>query len=145
DAWRRHIAWVPQRPHLFASSIADNIRLGRPDAELADVGRAAVAAGLAPLLARMPDGLDTVLGQDRAGRSAGEPQRGAHAWPFPRDAPLLLLDEPTANLDGRTEAEVLDAVARLSVGRTVVLVAHRPALLTLADRVVDLGRVPVAA
>ncbi len=145
DVWRRHLAWVPQRPHLFASSVADNIRLGQPDASLADVGQAAAAAGLSPLLDRLPDGLDTVLGQDGAGLSAGERQRVAVARAFLRDAPLLLLDEPTANLDGRTEAEVLDAVARLSAGRTVVLVAHRPALLSVADRVVDLTGAPVPA
>jgi thiol reductant ABC exporter CydD subunit len=140
DAWRRRIAWVPQRPHLFASSVADNIRLGRPEAGLGDVRHAAAMAGLGELLDRLPSGLDTVLGQDGAGLSAGERQRVALARAFLRDAPLLLLDEPTANLDGRTEADVLDAVSRLAAGRTVVLVAHRPALLSLADRVVDLTR-----
>jgi thiol reductant ABC exporter CydD subunit len=144
-AWRRRIAWVPQRPHLFASSVADNIRLGRPEAGQSDVRRAAGAAGLGDLLDRLPRGLDTVLGQDGAGLSAGERQRVALARAFLRDAPLLLLDEPTANLDGRTEADVLDAVSRLAAGRTVVLVAHRPALLTIADRLVDLttAEVPV--
>jgi thiol reductant ABC exporter CydD subunit len=145
DAWRRRLAWVPQRPYLFASSVADNIRLGRPDANLADVRHAAAAAGLSRLADRLPNGLDTVLGQDGAGLSAGERQRIAVARAFLRDAPLLLLDEPTANLDGRTEADVLNSVARLSAGRTVVLVAHRPALLSLADRVVDLARAPVPA
>ena len=84
-----------------------------------------------------------MLGDDGAGLSAGERQRVALARAFLRDAPLLLLDEPTANLDGQTEESVLDAVRRLMVGRTVLIVAHRPSLLALADRVVDLA--PVAA
>ena len=87
-----------------------------------------------------PPGLETVLGHDGAGLSAGERQRVALARAFVRDAPLLLLDEPTANLDGRTEESVLVAVRRLMVGRTVVIVAHRPSLLALADRVVHLIR-----
>jgi thiol reductant ABC exporter CydD subunit len=145
DAWRRHIAWMPQRPHLFASSVADNIRLGKPGATEAEVERAAAAADLGRLIARLPDGLHTILGQDGAGLSAGERQRVALARVFIRDAPLLLLDEPTANLDGKTEAEVVQAVRRLAAGRTVILVAHRPALLALADRVVDLAMSEVPA
>ncbi len=87
-----------------------------------------------------------MLGERGAGLSAGERQRVALARAFVRDAPLLLLDEPTANLDGDTEREVLDAVRRLAAGRTVILAAHRPALLALADRVVWIdGGVAVAA
>ena len=88
-----------------------------------------------------PDGLDTVLGDRGAGLSVGERQRVALARAFLRDAPLLLLDEPTANLDGATEDEVLAALRRLMRGRSVVLVAHRPALVELADRVIELDRV----
>jgi thiol reductant ABC exporter CydD subunit len=138
DAWRRQIAWVPQHPHLFAGTIADNIRLGHRGASVTRVGRAVADAGLSDLVRRLPRGLDTVLGERGAGLSAGERQRVALARAFLRDAPLLLLDEPTANLDGETETEVLQAVQRLSAGRTAVLVAHRPALLAMADRVVDL-------
>jgi ATP-binding cassette subfamily C protein CydCD len=89
-------------------------------------------------VAELRDGVETRLGHDGAGLSAGERQRLALARAFVRDAPLLLLDEPTANLDGRTEEEVLVAVRRLMAGRTVVIVAHRPSLLALADRVVRL-------
>ena len=111
------MAWVPQRPHLFARSIADNVRLGRPDATDDQVRRRAIAdAGLDEVVARLPDGIETVLGHDGAGLSAGERQRVALARAFVRDAPLLLLDEPTANLDGRTEAGVLAAVRRLMAG-----------------------------
>lgn len=144
DAWRERVAWVPQRPHLFAASLEENIRLGRPDAPAAEVARAVEAAGLADLVAGLPQGLATVLGEGGAGLSAGERQRVALARAFLRDAPLLLLDEPTASLDGGTEAQVLDAVRRLAAGRTVVLVAHRPALVALADRVTGLAVAAVA-
>ncbi len=145
DAWRANVGWVPQRPHLFARSIADNIRLGRPDADDTAVRAAIDDAGLDEVVARLPAGPETVLGHDGAGLSAGERQRVALARAFVRDAPLLLLDEPTANLDGRTEESVLAAVRRLMVGRTVVIVAHRPSLLAMADRVVHLAPVGGAA
>jgi ATP-binding cassette subfamily C protein CydCD len=145
EAWRSQLAWVPQRPHLFASSIAENVRLGRSDASAKEVNAAILAAGLADAVADLPNGLQTMLGDRGAGLSAGERQRVALARAFLRDAPLLLLDEPTASLDGQTEDDVLDAVRRLSQGRTVVLVSHRPALFALADRVMSLARVEVAA
>jgi thiol reductant ABC exporter CydD subunit len=145
DAWRARIAWMPQRPHLLAASIAENVRLARNDATAQEVWAAIHAAGLADVVASLPRGLDTVLGERGAGLSAGERQRLALARAFLRDSSLLLLDEPTANLDGQTEQEVLQALRRLSRGRTVVLVAHRPALLALADRVLSLAPVEVAA
>ncbi len=144
DAWRARLAWMPQRPHLLACSIAENVRLGRQDASEEELAAALAAAGLSDVVAGLPDGLDTVLGERGAGLSAGERQRVALARAFLRDAPLLLLDEPTANLDGQTEQQVLEAIQRLSTGRTVILVAHRPALLGMADRVVDLGRAPAS-
>ena len=145
EAWRSQLAWVPQRPHLFASSIAENIRLGRSNASSAEVQVAISAAGLDDVVANLPRGIETMLGDRGAGLSAGERQRIALARAFLRDAPLLLLDEPTASLDGQTEDEVLDAVSRLSQGRTVVLVSHRPTLFALADRVLSLDRLEVAA
>jgi thiol reductant ABC exporter CydD subunit len=140
DAWRSRLAWVPQHPHVFAATIADNIRLGRRDARPEDVVEAVSAAGLTGLIGRLPEGLDTRIGEGGAGLSAGERQRVGLARAFLRDAPLLLLDEPTANLDGETEAEIVEAVRRLGRDRTVLMVAHRPALIALADRVVDLSR-----
>jgi ATP-binding cassette, subfamily C, bacterial CydCD len=138
DGWRSRLAWVPQRPHLFATSISENVRLGRADAPPHDVARAVTHAGLDDVVARLPEGLDTRLGERGAGLSAGERQRVALARAFLRNAPLLLLDEPTANLDGPTEEGVLRAVRRLVIGRTVLVVAHRPALIEMADRVVSL-------
>jgi len=145
DAWRARVSWLPQRPHLFAASIAENIRLARPEATTDQVWDAVVAAGLGDVVARQPDGLDTLLGDHGAGLSVGERQRVALARAFVRDAPLLLLDEPTANLDGATEDEVLATLRGLVRGRTVLIVAHRPALVELADRVVELGRSTVTA
>ena len=138
DSWRARIGWVPQRPHLFARTVADNVRIGRPDASDTEVADALEAAGLAVAVRRLPRGVETVLGDRGAGLSAGERQRLALARAFVRDVPLLVLDEPTASLDAETETEVLGAVRRLTEGRTALVVAHRPALVALADRVVVL-------
>ncbi|HTA33214.1 MAG TPA: thiol reductant ABC exporter subunit CydD [Solirubrobacteraceae bacterium] len=145
DAWRAALAWVPQRPHLFQASIAENVRLGRSNAGTGEVRDAIAAAGLSATVRRLPDGVDTVLGAQGAGLSAGERQRLALARAFLRDAPLLVLDEPTANLDGQTEQELVEAIVTLSRGRTVVLVAHRPALVAVAHKVVSLALVGVPA
>lgn len=151
ERWRERIAWVPQRPHLFAGTIAENVRLARPGADDSAVTAALRDAGAYDFVAAQPDGAGTLLGEDGAGLSAGQRQRLALARAFLADRPVLLLDEPTASLDGETEAGIVEAVRRLAVGRTVLLVVHRPALLAVADRVVTLapagvaGRMPDAA
>jgi ATP-binding cassette subfamily C protein CydD len=144
-AWRRRIAWVPQRAHLFADTLAGNVRLGAPLASGEAVRAAVRDAALTDVVAALPDGLETKLGERGHGLSSGQRQRVALARAFLRDAPLLLLDEPTARLDGASESAVLAATHRLVTGRTALLVAHRPALLAGADRIVRVvdGRLSV--
>lgn len=144
ERWRERVAWVPQRPHLFAGTVAENVRLARPGADDSAVMAALRDAGAYDFVAALPEGARTLLGEDGAGLSAGQRQRLALARAFLADRPVLLLDEPTASLDGETEAGIVEAVRRLAVGRTVLLVVHRPALLAVADRVVTLTPAEVA-
>lgn len=139
EQWRERVAWVPQRPHLFAGTIAENVRLARPEASDEAVDEALRDAGAWEFVSALPQGARTPLGEGGVGLSAGQRQRLALARAFLADRPVLLLDEPTAALDGETEAAVVEAVRRLAVGRTVLLVVHRPALLAVADRVVPVG------
>jgi thiol reductant ABC exporter CydD subunit len=142
-AWRRLLAYVPQRPTLFRGSIADNIRLGDPSAGDADVRSAAELANADGIVARLPAGYETLVGDGGRQLSSGQTRRIALARAFLRDAPIVLLDEPTADLDPDSAAAVADAIERLGVGRTVLLVAHRPELAQRADRIVRLdgGRI----
>ncbi len=142
-AWRASLAWVPQRPHLFHGTIADNVRMARPDATDEAVMEALAAANAASFVASLPQGLATEVG-DAGGRfSGGQRQRLAIARAFLRDAPLLLLDEATSHQDEASEEAIADALDRLVVGRTVLLIAHRLRLAQRADRVavLDHGRV----
>ena len=131
-------AWVPQRPWLMPASVRDNVRLGRPDATDAEVWAALEQVRLAHHVATLPGGLDTVLAEDGASFSAGERARLALARVVVSDRPWVLLDEPTAHLDEETEQVVAETLVRLAVDRAVVVVAHRPSLVALADHVVAL-------
>ncbi|WP_197350399.1 thiol reductant ABC exporter subunit CydD [Streptomyces bathyalis] len=137
--WRRSVAWVPQDPHLFATSIADNIRLGSPDATDDQIHSAARAAEAHTFISALPDGYSTALTDRGQGLSAGQRQRIALARAHLKDVPVLLLDEPTARLDLAGEAALLTATDSLITGRTALVIAHRPALLAFADRVITLS------
>ena len=143
EDWRRQVAWVPQRPYLFNASVIENIRLGAPQATPDEVAYAARQAHAHDFITALPQGYNTVIGERGARLSGGQAQRIALARAFLRDAPFLLLDEATANLDSASEELVNDAIGRLVVGRTALIIAHRLHTVTRADRIIVLagGRV----
>ncbi len=139
DAWRARVAWVPQRTRLFSGTIAENIALPDPGADRDRILAAARAAGLDDLLRQLPDGLETGIGEGGRGLSAGQGQRIGLARAFLRDAPLVVLDEPTAHLDRATAAAVGETIVALAAGRTTLLITHDAALTERADHVVALA------
>ena len=145
QALARLTAWIGQRPVLFAGSIRDNIRFANPDATEAEVDDAARSARVTAFADALPLGLDTPIGEGGYGLSGGQAQRVAIARAFLKNAPLLLLDEPTAHLDGATEADVLDSLQRLSLGRTVILATHSSAAHAFGSRRLDLRNGRAAA
>jgi ATP-binding cassette subfamily B protein/subfamily B ATP-binding cassette protein MsbA len=140
---RARVGMVLQEPFLLPLSVAENISYGRPGAARDEIERAAVAANADAFIRALPRGYDTVVGERGATLSGGERQRLAIARAILKDAPILILDEPTASLDAATEAAVMGALARLAAGRTVIVIAHRLATVRRADRVavLDGGRV----
>jgi ATP-binding cassette subfamily C protein CydD len=142
-AWRRQVAWVSQKPALFYGTVADNIRLARPTATPDEVIWAARQAHAHEFVSRLPQGYDTLLGERGARLSGGQAQRLALARAFLQDAPLLLLDEATANLDPEVEQSIQEALERLLRGRAALIIAHRLHTIYRADRilVLDGGRV----
>jgi len=143
QALSRFTAWIGQRPVLFAGTIRDNIRFARPEASDAEIDAAAAAARVTEFAAGLPAGLDTPVGEGGFGLSGGQAQRVAIARAFLKDAPLLLLDEPTAHLDPTTEADVLDSLKRLAAGRTAIMASHSAAAHAFGGRRLDIagGRV----
>lgn len=137
---RTGIAWLGQRPYLFSGTVAENIALGRPESHELHVRRAALSAGLGGLLARLPEGLNTPVGEGGWGLSGGEAHRVALARTFLGRAPLVLLDEPTAHLDAASESAITEIIATLSRSATTILASHSPALLAICDRVITLYR-----
>jgi ATP-binding cassette, subfamily C, bacterial CydD len=138
-AWHEQLAWVPQRPTIFRGTVAENIRLGAGDASADEVCAAARLAGAHAFVSALPLGYETVVGDGGRPLSAGEGRRIALARAFLRDAPLLVLDEPTADLDPESEALVAAALERLRGERTILLITHREELARVADRAVVLA------
>jgi ATP-binding cassette subfamily B protein len=140
---RRQFAVVLQDSVLFSTSIAENIRYGRSDATDGEVGAAARAANAADFIDDLPAGYETLVGERGMRLSGGERQRIAVARAFLKDAPILILDEPTSSVDVRTEAGILEAMERLMKGRTTVMIAHRLGTLDICDMAIELdgGRI----
>lgn len=141
--WRRHLAWVPQNPRLFRGTLLDNIRLGAPEADLEAVRAAARRARAADFIEALSQGYESLVGERGLGLSGGQIQRVALARAFLRDAPLVILDEPTASLDPASEVLVQQGIDDLARGRALLVVAHRLKTVRGADRilVLDSGRV----
>ena len=125
EALRANIAYVPQMPLLFNQSVRDNIRVGRPEADEAAVEEAARQANALDFIRDLPDGFDTVLSERGNSLSGGQRQRIAIARAFLKDAPILILDEATSALDNQSDSLIQQAVGRLAVGRTTLIIAHR--------------------
>jgi ATP-binding cassette subfamily C protein CydD len=143
DQWRRRVAWVPQQPYLFHGTVLENLLIARPGASMAEVERALNRAHADAFVRQLPRGLDTAVGERGQRLSGGQAQRIALARAFLKDAPLLILDEPTAQLDPENEQAVRESMGSLCTGRSVLLIAHRLTTVADADRIAVLaeGRV----
>lgn len=139
EAWHRQVSWVPQRPHLFSGTLAENLRLGDPEAEDAALAGAIAAAGLDDLLARLPRGLDAVVGERGATLSSGERHRVAIARAVLHDGPVVLLDEPGSHLDQAGRAALARSLSPWLAHKTVIVAAHHLGVVEGIDRVVGLG------
>ena len=138
QALARLTAWIGQRPVLFSGTIRENIRFARPEASDDEIEAAARSASVVEFAGALPDGLDTRVGEGGYGLSGGQAQRVAVARAFLKNAPLLLLDEPTAHLDPAIEADVLESLRRLALGRTVILASHSSAAHGFGGRRLDI-------
>jgi ATP-binding cassette subfamily B protein/subfamily B ATP-binding cassette protein MsbA len=136
---RNQLSLVLQNPQLFSGSIADNIRYGRLEATMDDIVQAAKGANCHDFIESLPDGYETILGEGGAQLSGGERQRICVARAFIRDAPILILDEPTSSIDSKTESVILDALENLMVGRTSFMIAHRLSTIRGADLIIVLN------
>jgi ATP-binding cassette subfamily C protein CydD len=143
DLWRSRLAWVPQTPYFIAATVRDNLLLGQPDADEHAINCALEAAAAAHFINRLPQGLDTMLGDRGAGLSGGELKRLALARAYLCRAALVVLDEPTAGLDPENERMVCEALEKLARGRTVLVISHREQTLSCAGRVAEMinGRI----
>ena len=136
EQWHRQISWVPQHPYLFNASLKENILLARPDASEVEMNAALRKTGLASFVKSLPDGLDTMIGEQGSRLSGGEAQRVALARAFLKNAPLLILDEPTSHTDPELEAALRNSMEELMKGRTTIIIAHRLETIRSADQIV---------
>lgn len=143
EHWLAHVAWVPQKPRLFSATVAENIGLGRFDADLRQVVEAARRAQAKAFIEELPQGFDTLVGEGGQPLSGGQRQLIAIARAFLKDAPLIILDEATANLDAAGQSRVQSAIEVLAKGRTMIMIAHRLSTVRRVDRIVvlDQGRI----
>ena len=138
EEWRKMVAWVPQSPYLFSGTVADNIRLGRPEASLEEVERAAARADADEFIRNLPGGYGAQVGERAVRLSGGQAQRIALARAYLKDAPIVILDEPTSHLDPETGARVQEGFERLAEGRTALVIAHQLSTVRRADRILVL-------
>ena len=143
DSLIRNFSFVFQRVYLFSDTIANNIRFGKPNATLEEVKAAAKKARCYDFIMALPEGFDTVIGEGGATLSGGERQRISIARAIMKDAPIIILDEATANVDPENETELMEAVSELTHDKTVIMIAHRLKTVRNADRifVVDHGEI----
>jgi len=143
DSLMKNFSFVFQNVYLFNDTVANNIRFGRPDAPMEEVIAAAKKACAYDFIMALPEGFDTVIGEGGASLSGGEKQRISIARAIMKDAPVIILDEATANVDPENEAELVEAIGSLTAHKTVIMIAHRLKTVRTADRifVVDRGRI----
>jgi ATP-binding cassette subfamily C protein CydD len=137
--WRKEIAWVSQKPYLFNATIAENIKLGNPQASDEAVIKAAGLAQAHDFIKALPQGYATLIGENGARLSGGQAQRISLARAFLRNAPILIVDEATANLDPDNENAVMEAINNLMEGRTVLMITHHLSNLSHADKIIELN------
>jgi ATP-binding cassette subfamily C protein CydD len=143
ESWQAKVAWVPQAPYFTFGTIRENLLMGRPDSSESDIGAALEAAAADRFINLLPCGLDTVLGDRGAGLSGGELKRLALARAYLCQATVVILDEPTAGLDAENELMVCNALEKLAIGRTVLVISHREQTLAKVERVAEMveGRI----
>jgi ATP-binding cassette subfamily C protein CydD len=143
DYWRKQISWVPQRPYLFNRTILENLLIANPGASPEEVEKAAKQAGLHNFIKNLPLGYDTPVGEYGARLSAGQVQRLSLARAFLKNAPILILDEPTGNLDPLLESSLQETIRRLTRDRTTLMIAHRLTTVLNAEQIIVLqnGRI----
>jgi len=144
DAWHQQISWVPQHPYLFNATLRENILLAKPDASADEMAEALQKTGLTNLVSQLPQGLDTVLGEEGARLSGGEAQRVALARAFLKNAPLLVLDEPTSHTDPELEAMLRNSIQELMQGRTTIMIAHRLESIRSAEQIIVVSQGKIA-